>query len=107
MQSKLKIARLLMMIASGISLAVPLSASASGSEGGPASQSNETALYNKGKGVYADKVGCSGCPLAGKTLDVMLAKDLLAGNPKVALNAAEQEALAVYLKRRFKLERMS
>ncbi len=107
MQSKLKMFKGVAVLVAGVAMGFSSLVAASGTESGPSAQSNETQLYNTGKGVYSDKLGCSNCPLAGKSLDAMLAKDILAGNPKVALNGNEQEALAVYLKRRFKLERMN
>lgn len=79
------------------------SAFASGSEGFAQGPDNEARLYNVGKGVYADKFSCNGCPLAGKSLTADLAKEVLRGNPKVTLSPADQDAVTVYLKRRFKL----
>ena len=76
---------------------------ASGSESFSQGQNNDTRLYNAGKGVYADKFACSGCPLAGKPLSASVAKEVLGGSPKVALSSDEQDAVAVYLKRRFKI----
>ena len=76
---------------------------ASGSEGFSPGLSNDTQLYNVGKGVYADKFACSSCPLAGKSLNVDLAKEVLRGNPKVTLSTSEQNAVMSYLKRRFKI----
>ena len=76
---------------------------ASGSESFSQGQNNDTRLYNAGKGVYADKFACSGCPLAGKTLSASVAREVLGGTPKVALSSDEQDAVAVYLKRRFKI----
>lgn len=76
---------------------------ASGSESFSQGQNNDTRLYNAGKGVYADKFACSGCPLAGKPLNASVAKDVLGGSPKVALSGDEQDAVTVYLKRRFKI----
>ena len=86
-------------------LALPLAGFtyASGSEGFSAGMSNDAQLYNRGKGVYSEKFSCSGCPLAGKSLNADLAKDVLRGNPKVTLTTAEQDAVMVYLKRRFKI----
>ncbi len=78
-------------------------ANGSGSEGFSPGMSNDTQLYNAGKGVYADKFACSGCPLAGKSLDANLAKEVLRGTPKVTLSKTEQDAVMVYLKRRFKI----
>ena len=76
---------------------------ASGSESFSQGQNNDTRLYNAGKGVYADKFACSGCPLAGKPLNASVAKEVLGGTPKVVLSSDEQDAVAVYLKRRFKI----
>jgi hypothetical protein len=76
---------------------------ASGSEGISTGPSNDTRLYNVGKGVYADKFSCSSCPLAGKSLNADLAKEVLDGKPKVELSGDEAAALASYLKRRFKV----
>ncbi len=76
---------------------------ASGSESFSQGQNNDTRLYNAGKGVYADKFACSSCPLAGKTLSASVAKEVLGGTPKVTLSSDEQDAVAVYLKRRFKI----
>ena len=76
---------------------------ASGSDGGGSPQTGDTAAYNMGKSVYATKLACSACPMAGKSLDATLAKQLLASKPAVALSAEEEKALGVYLKRRFKL----
>lgn len=77
---------------------------ASGSDGsGAGAQTGEARLYNQGKGVYAHKIACDSCPMAGKTLDKNLAMELL-GNPSVpSLSQDEKSALDVYLKRRFKL----
>ena len=76
---------------------------ASGSEGFSVGLNNEAQLYNAGKGVYADKFSCGGCPLAGKSLNADLARDVLRGNPKVTLSKTEEDAVMVYLKRRFKI----
>jgi hypothetical protein len=89
-------AAVLMALAGGL-------ASASGSDGGGSSETGDTAAYNMGKSVYASKLACSGCPMAGKSLDMAMAKQLLASKPAVALSAEEERALSVYLKRRFKL----
>jgi hypothetical protein len=76
---------------------------ASGSEGGIGAQAGDTAAYNAGKGVYAAKFACSACPLAGKSLDAAAARELIANKRGVSLSSDESAALAVYLKRRFKL----
>lgn len=83
--------------------ALPLTAIASGSEGVSGGETNDAQMYNVGKAVYAQKLACSNCPLAGKALNAMLAKDLLAGNQTQSLNADDKTALTSYLKRRFKL----
>jgi hypothetical protein len=76
---------------------------ASGSDGGGSAETGDAAAYNTGKSVYATKLACSGCPMAGKSLDATAARELLANKGKVALSAEESAALEVYLKRRFKL----
>jgi hypothetical protein len=86
----------LLALATGLALA-------SGTDGGGSAQTGDAASYNTGKGVYAAKLACSGCPLAGKSLDAGMARDLLADKKGVALSAEESQALEVYLKRRFKL----
>ncbi len=75
---------------------------ASGSEAGGSAETGDAAAYNTGKGVYATKLACAGCPMAGKSLDAAAARELLA-NKRVTLTAQESAALDVYLKRRFKL----
>lgn len=90
-------------VISALALAFSGAVFASGSEGFTAGPNNEARLYNVGKGVYADKFSCRGCPLAGKSLDASLAKQVLQGNPKVTLSTVEQDAVMVYLKRRFKI----
>ncbi len=86
-----------------LAVAASGAALASGTEGFAQGQNNDTRLYNVGKGVYADKFACSGCPLAGKSLNADVAKAVLGGTPKVALSGEEQDAVGVYLKRRFKI----
>ena len=76
---------------------------ASGSDAGGGAETGDAQAYNIGKGVYAQKLACKSCPLAGKSLDSAMARDLAAGKGTVGLNAEEQQALAVYLSRRFKL----
>jgi hypothetical protein len=90
-------------VISALTVALSGAVFASGSEGFTQGPNNEARLYNVGKGVYADKFSCAACPLAGKSLDVNLAKQVLQGNPKVTLSTAEQDAVMVYLKRRFKI----
>lgn len=90
----------------GLALTLPLLATgafASGSDsfGG---QSGGQAEYNTGKAVYAQKLACSDCPLAGKMLDKMLAEKLLSDPSLTAkLSDDERKPLTTYLKRRFKL----
>ncbi len=94
----------------GIALVIPLAlalagglAQASGSDGGGAAETGDAAAYNTGKSIYASKLACSGCPMAGKSLDAGMARELLANTKGVTLTAEETQALEVYLKRRFKL----
>ncbi len=82
---------------------VSVNSFASGSESISSGPSNDARLYNAGKGVYADKFSCVSCPLAGKSLNAELAKEVLNGKPKVELSSDEAEALAAYLKRRFRV----
>jgi hypothetical protein len=76
---------------------------ASGSESIAGGQTSDSAMYNIGKGVYSDKFSCSTCPLATKSLNANVAKEVLGGTPKVQLSPDEQAAMSVYLKRRFKI----
>ena len=76
---------------------------ASGSDGGGSAETGDAAAYNAGKGVYATKLACPGCPMAGKSLDTAMARDLLTTKRGAALTSEESAALEVYLKRRFKL----
>jgi hypothetical protein len=91
------------LITAAIISALSSTAFASGSEGFSSAQNNDTRMYNAGKGVYADKFSCSSCPLAGKSLNASVAKEVLGGTPKVQLSTDEQDAVMVYLKRRFKI----
>ena len=79
------------------------SAFASGSDAGGGAETGDAQSYNVGKGVYAQKLACKSCPLAGKSLDAAMARGLLSGTETYSLSAEEQQALAVYLKLRFKL----
>ena len=88
--------------AASVALAAGL-ALASGSDGGGSAETGDAAAYNAGKGVYAAKLACTGCPMAGKSLDAPMARELLANNRGATLTAEESAALEVYLKRRFKL----
>ncbi len=76
---------------------------ASGSESFGSAQTGDTQAYNMGKSVYAEKLSCSACPLAGKKLDSAVAKEILNGKVTVALNDEEKAALSTYLKRRFSI----
>ena len=83
--------------------ASPVVALASGSDAAGGNQTSDAQAYNLGKGVYAQKLACSGCPLAGKSVTAEIAGDLLNGKGTQSLSADETQVLAVYLKRRFKL----
>lgn len=90
----------------GIALALALAgglAQASGSDGGGSAETGDAAAYNTGKAVYANKLACSTCPLAGQGVSAEIARNLLKNQPDAKLSADESAALAVYLKRRFKL----
>ena len=76
---------------------------ASGSDAGGGAETGDAPSYNVGKGVYAQKLACKSCPLAGKSLDAAMARGLLSGTETYSLSAEEQQALAVYLRLRFKL----
>ena len=89
-------------VAASLSLAAGL-ALASGSDGGGQAEMGDAAAYNTGKSVFAMKLACSGCPMAGKSLDAAAARALVANKGNVTLTPQESAALDVYLKRRFKL----
>lgn len=76
---------------------------ASGSDGGGAAETGDAQAYNTGKLVYAQKLACNTCAMAGKTLDMAAAKQLLSGKSVAGLSEDEARALSVYLTRRFKL----
>ena len=76
---------------------------ASGSDGGGSAETGDAAAYNTGKSVFATKLACSACPMAGKSLDADAARTLLANKGNVTLTPQESAALDVYLKLRFKL----
>ncbi len=76
---------------------------ASGSDGASGPETSDAAAYNTGKGVFARRLACSGCKMAGKKLDAAEARALLAEKGNLGLSADESQALAVYLQRRFKL----
>ena len=48
------------------------SAFASGSDAAGGAETGDTQAYNLGKGVYAQKLACKSCPLAGKNLDAAI-----------------------------------
>lgn len=89
-------------LTAALALAAGLAA-ASGSDGGASAEVGDAALYNMGKSVYATKMACSACPMAGKGLDATMARELVAKKPPASLSAEESAAMNVYLKRRFKL----
>lgn len=97
-QSLIKRAAVLAGLAMAASLAL-----ASGNDAGGSAETGDAAAYNAGKSVYANKLACSSCPLAGKSLDAALARELLANKKGATLSGEESNALDVYLKRRFKL----
>ena len=66
---------------------------ASGSDAGGGAETGDAQLYNIGKGVYAQKLACKSCPLAGKSLDSAMARDLAAGKGTTGLNAEEQQEI--------------
>jgi hypothetical protein len=81
---------------------------ASGSDALGGASTAASRLYNQGKGVYANKIGCDQCVLAGKELDKTIAMELVEGKGMGAkalmdLSADEKSALMTYLQRRFKL----
>jgi hypothetical protein len=82
---------------------VSLTAMASGSDGGGGAETGDAQAYNSGKLVYAQKLACNSCAMAGKTLDAATAKHLLTDKPVAGLTDDEARALSVYLTRRFKL----
>lgn len=77
---------------------------ASGSDSFGGGLSGEQARYNAGKAVYAQKLACSSCALAGKRLDKMQAQQVLTdAGMNAKLSDDERAALSTYLKLRFKL----
>jgi hypothetical protein len=90
------------VLAASVALAANI-ALASGSDGGGSAETGDAAAYNTGKSVFATKLACSGCPMAGKSLDADAARALIANKGNVTLSPQESAALDVYLKRRFKL----
>ena len=76
---------------------------ASGSEASGSTETDDAQAYHMGKGVYAQKLACKGCLMAGKSLDAAMAKDLLSNKNLPALSTDEKQALMVYLSRRFRM----
>ena len=76
---------------------------ASGSDASGGTLTDDAQAYNVGKGVYAQKLACKGCPMAGKSLDAAMARELMSSTDMPALSAQEKQALAVYLARRFRM----
>jgi hypothetical protein len=78
---------------------------ASGTEGVSGAETSDAQMYNIGKSVYSQKLGCANCPMAGKTLNATLAKEILSGSQATqGLTVSDKSALTSYLKRRFKLQ---
>lgn len=61
------------------------------------------ASYNRGKSLYESRLACAECPLAGVSLDDVLARELLFNKRGVILTHDEASVLDLYLKRRFRL----
>ena len=76
---------------------------ASGSSAVGQAKTGGAAAYNQGKRVFATKVACGDCPNPNMELNKTSAQSLLSTLPELKLSEPDQEALAVYLKRRFKL----
>ncbi len=76
---------------------------ASGSDAVGHAQTGDKANYNLGKRVFAVKIACDSCSMPGFDLNKSSAQDLLDKLSEANLLEQEQEALSVYLKRRFKL----
>ena len=76
---------------------------ASGSDSAGGGITDEMQMYNAGKGIFAQKIACKTCSMAGKSLDASFARELVAGKGTEALNGSEKDALNVYLTRRFRL----
>ena len=76
---------------------------ASGSAAVGSAQTGDNAKYGLGKRVYKNKIGCKSCPMAGTKLNKDSAESILNGDVEAELSSKEQTALAVYLKRRFRL----
>ncbi|HAG94383.1 MAG: hypothetical protein CMK83_13525 [Pseudomonadales bacterium] len=87
---------LFMSMASSLALA-------SGSDAVGHAQTGDKANYNLGKRVFAVKIACESCSMPGFDLNKSSAQELLQKLPQADLTSREQEAVSVYLKRRFKL----
>ncbi len=81
--------------------AMSLPSFASGSDALGAGQTGDSAEYNFGKRIYATKIACDSCPMAGKALDKEMAQNILMKGAGVELTEKEKNALTVYVKRRF------
>ncbi len=81
---------------------------ASGSEGFGGAATGAAQLYNSGKRILVKKIICKSCILPGKKINKEEAKRLLEGKGDAEkiqsiLSENEQQALATYLTRRYKL----
>ena len=76
---------------------------ASGSDAVGSAQTGERAQYGLGKRVFSKKIVCKSCPMAGTKLNRDSAEKILSDDAAANLTSKEQTALAVYLKRRFRL----
>ena len=76
---------------------------ASGSAAVGSAQTGDNANYGLGKRVYKNKFACKSCPMSGTKLNKDSAETILSGGVDAQLTSKEQTALAVYLKRRFRL----
>ncbi len=76
---------------------------ASGSDVSKGAKSGSAQLYNVGKQVYRDKFECSGCSMAGKSLDKQSASALLKSKEISTLSEREAKGLQVYLTKKFDL----
>ncbi|GAB1255588.1 hypothetical protein NBRC116494_00900 [Aurantivibrio plasticivorans] len=84
-------------------LAVSSMSFASGADTSAGARTGDAVAYQIGKRVYATQFSCKSCPLSGKKLTKDSAKAILNGEPKVSLSDSDAQALATFLKRRFKL----
>ncbi|BFM05603.1 hypothetical protein [Halioxenophilus aromaticivorans] len=84
-------------------LGVASFAQASGSDAGASAKTGDAAAYQLGKQIFAKKFACKSCPLHKQRLNKSLAQEVLMGKPNVAMSEDENQALQVFLQRRFKL----